>query len=65
MVEGLVIVLSILLAFAIDAWWDERQERIEEGEILHGLNQEFLGHTTGEYRDALAAIDTILEEIDR
>ena len=26
--EGAVIVLSILLAFAIDAWWDERQERI-------------------------------------
>ena len=25
--EAAVIVLSILLAFAIDAWWDERQER--------------------------------------
>lgn len=26
LVEGVVIVVSILLAFAIDAWWDERQE---------------------------------------
>jgi len=26
MAEGLVIVLSILLAFAIDAWWDQRRE---------------------------------------
>jgi len=40
-VEGVVIVLSILLAFAIDAWWSERQERIEEAEILLGLKQEF------------------------
>jgi len=27
--EGLVIVVSILLAFAIDAWWDERQQTEE------------------------------------
>ena len=26
LVEGVVIVVSILLAFAIDAWWDERQQ---------------------------------------
>lgn len=28
-IEGFVIVASILLAFAIDAWWDERQEAEE------------------------------------
>jgi len=43
-VEGIVIVLSILLAFAIDAWWDERQERIEEADILLGLQYEFVGN---------------------
>lgn len=43
-VEGIVIVLSILLAFAIDAWWDERQERIEEADILLGLQHEFVGN---------------------
>jgi len=26
LIEGLVIVVSILLAFGIDAWWDERQQ---------------------------------------
>ena len=25
-VEGLVIVISILLAFSIDAWWDQKRE---------------------------------------
>jgi hypothetical protein len=33
-VEAAAIVVSILLAFAIDAWWDDRNERIEEAEIL-------------------------------
>ena len=39
-VEGVVIVGSILLAFGIQAWWDDRQEREEEGRILAGLLQE-------------------------
>jgi hypothetical protein len=39
--EGTVIVVSILLAFAIDALWDERKERIEETEILAALEKEF------------------------
>jgi len=47
-IETVVIVASILLAFAIDAWWDERQERIEETEILLGLKSEF-----SRYRDDL------------
>ncbi len=41
-VEGVVIVGSILLAFGIEAWWDERQERREETELLLGLRQEFI-----------------------
>lgn len=40
--EAVLIVASILLAFALDSWWDERKERVEETEILHGLKQEFL-----------------------
>jgi hypothetical protein len=35
-------VVSILLAFGIDAWWDGRQERDEEREILLGLQAEFV-----------------------
>lgn len=39
--EALLIVVSILFAFAIDAWWDERKERIEESEILDLLQAEY------------------------
>lgn len=40
--EALLIVASIMLAFALDSWWDERKERVEEAEILHGLKEEFV-----------------------
>lgn len=40
--EGAIIVVSILLAFSIDAWWDGRKERLEEREILRGLEVEFV-----------------------
>ncbi len=33
-VEGTVIVFSILLAFAIDAWWDRQQEEDAQSERL-------------------------------
>lgn len=39
--EAVLIVVSILLAFAIDTWWDERQDRAEEGEILDLLQAEY------------------------
>ena len=44
LLEGLVIVASILLAFAIDAGWDERQEREAERRLLVALEAEFAGH---------------------
>lgn len=40
-VEGVVIVSSILLALAADAWWDGRQDRLEEERILRALSVEF------------------------
>lgn len=39
--EGSAIVVSILLAFGIQAWWEERQERAEEAELLSRLHAEF------------------------
>lgn len=39
--EMVLIVASILLAFALDSWWDERRDRTEEIEVLHGLQKEF------------------------
>ncbi len=40
--EGAAIVVSILLAFAIDAAWQHRGEVAEEREILVGLEAEFV-----------------------
>lgn len=40
--EGILIVLSILIAFAIDAWWEERKEDIEAEKLLVNLQQDFL-----------------------
>jgi hypothetical protein len=39
-VEAAAIVASILLAFAIDAWWIERQDRLQESEMLGRLSAE-------------------------
>ncbi|MEJ2401941.1 MAG: hypothetical protein P8Y52_11190 [Xanthomonadales bacterium] len=39
--EMVLIVASILLAFALDSWWDERKDRVEEQAILQGLRAEF------------------------
>lgn len=39
--SGLGIVLSILLAFAIDAAWEERADRRQEAALLDGLRVEF------------------------
>jgi hypothetical protein len=40
--EAAAIVLSILAAFSIDAWWDFRGELKEEAEVLVGLRAEFV-----------------------
>ncbi len=40
--EGLVIVFSILLAFGIEAWWSEQDERDAEAEALAGLRDDFV-----------------------
>jgi hypothetical protein len=40
-VEGVLIVVSILIAFAIDAWWEERGDRTEEQRVLTALRAEF------------------------
>ena len=69
-VEGVVIVLSILLAFGIDAWWDGVQERTAEQSVLRGLvidfeaNLEALKSTIAtheEYRDNLAQLEAMTD----
>jgi hypothetical protein len=39
--ESLAIIASILVAFAIDAWWQDRQERKDERQYVSSLRQEF------------------------
>lgn len=39
--EGVVIVVSILLAFAVDAWWDQQQLHGAEQHALRGLQIDF------------------------
>jgi len=39
--EGLVIVVSILAAFALDTWWDNRKDAEEEQRVLAALASEF------------------------
>ena len=48
--EGGAIVVSILLAFGIEAWWQERQERIVEQEYLVAV---------------LSDIDAVIAEVNR
>lgn len=63
----MAIVISILLAFAIDAWWADRAASIEEAEILTALQREFeINLVTLEeqlaYREAVrASANTILQ----
>ena len=39
--EGFVIIVSILLAFLIDAWWNDRLEHQREREQLSAMRIEF------------------------
>lgn len=68
--EGTAVVASILLAFAIDAWWHERQERVEEQRVLADLEEEFLAirrvlsQHAAETRESLEALETFLHEFE-
>ncbi len=63
MVEGLVIVVSILMAFAIDAWWAERQVSNEREALKASLTQE-LESSIVTIREVYSAIDADLVKID-
>ena len=44
--EGGAIAISILLAFSIDAWWDDRQQRASDIAHLQGVLEELESHRT-------------------
>jgi hypothetical protein len=64
--EGVVIVASILLAFGIDAWWDARNERIQERALLAALagdsyaTKDALRHTRRAHETVLASMERLL-----
>lgn len=57
LVEASAIVLSILLAFSIEAWWAESQERGVEQQALASLRSDF-----GESRETLSIVLQIYEQ---
>lgn len=59
-VEGATIVVSILLAFAIDAWWDERNQASANQEQLSRVAAEFRANTE-ELEEKLAQISGAIE----
>jgi hypothetical protein len=60
--EGAVIVGSILLAFAIDAAWDTRNDRVEEAEELTRLEAEFQANHA-EFSEDVELGDTFHREV--
>ena len=49
--EGTAIVLSILLAFAIDAWWEDRSDQQAEQLLFQRLKADFT-----EIREAICSL---------
>jgi hypothetical protein len=70
-IEAVAIIVSILLAFAIDAWWQDRQERSLEQDMLLGLQEEYQDHRAvlGMQRDFhilfLSSVEMLLDACAR
>ena len=64
--EGMAIIVSILFAFGIDAWWTARQLHLDEQDILRQLDAEFgtnavlLAERRLNHAEILAAIKFVL-----
>ena len=68
--EGVVIVLSILLAFGIDAWWGERQLQRDLQDDLADVSREVRSNIAAVdvelrfQRTAVSSVDDLLGRID-
>jgi hypothetical protein len=60
--EGLIIVLSILLAFGIDAWWDGLQESRRRDTLVSGLVSDFQA-TREQLASATVASEALVQRI--
>lgn len=68
--EGTAIVVSILLAFSIDAWWGDRNERMRERQVLSALlvelgdNRRIVDEATSIYEQTYRDVFSILDMIE-
>ena len=65
--ESVAILVSILLAFAIDAWWETQQEREEEQVLLEALKDEAQHNLKEIDRELIyrrAAADAVMTPLD-
>ena len=62
--EAVVILASILIAFWIDAWWDDRQAARMEGAMLEAVVEE-LTRNREELGEMVARLEADLDRIDR
>ena len=71
LVEGLVIVASILAAFALDRWWESVRARADEQQVLESLDVEFraareqLDGTLALHRRILQSVGFVRGELDK
>ena len=63
-IEAAAIVTSILLAFAIDAWWDELSDRTAENQYLAALRQDIQA-TRVELDNQIEFVSRIMRRVDR
>jgi hypothetical protein len=67
LIEGAVIVGSILLAFGIDAWWGERDEASRRTAVIEGLRSDFaaarvdLDRVTAFHLEGRQAAETLMQ----
>ncbi|NIP23582.1 MAG: hypothetical protein GWN81_06000, partial [Phycisphaerae bacterium] len=62
--EGVVIVVSILLALWIDTWWGERQERKLELDYLEALQKDF-EETRENLEIHIEEVSILLDQVDK
>lgn len=70
-IESLVIIASILAAFALDTWWDGVRERRQERDALESLQAEFtvaretIVRYRGNHERILGSVSAIDDSLDR
>ena len=63
-VEAAAIVASILLAFAIEAWWAEKQERQAELDYLIALQRDF-SETRESLENQVDRVSSLFSQVDQ